>query len=286
VGDKLGSGGMGSVYEVFKPGQSERLAMKLMLSEVASKEEYRKRFQREASVMETLHHPNILHVHATGEENAVLYIVMDLIKGNSLSDMLRRQRFSPRDTSLILNQIAQALDYAHDMGVLHRDVKPGNILIAYRHQDEQPYAHAYLVDFGLAKALNSISLTGTHVSLGTPEYMPPEQVLAQTITAQSDIYALGIVIYRMLVGQLPFHAKRADLVAQMQIEKNPPALSSLRPDFPTALEEVVLRALEKKPEKRYQVAGEFSAAFAHALELLSPAARDQDFWAAPQPVTS
>src|SRR5579859_4890146 len=179
IDQHLAEGGMGSVYLCHRVGSQEALAIKIMLPEHTEDGEYRERFEREAKTMQALRHPHIMPVQAWGEENGMLYLVMPLVRGPSVFDLLGRRRFSPLTAWQIINPVAQALDYAHERGVIHRDIKPSNMLVEARKDTGN---HLYLVDFGLSKVAGMKTLTRTGVSLGTPHYMSPEQVQAQRLT--------------------------------------------------------------------------------------------------------
>ncbi|PJF36317.1 MAG: serine/threonine protein kinase [Candidatus Thermofonsia Clade 1 bacterium] len=264
VGKLIGDGGMGSVYLATHPERSDPLAIKVLLPQYAEDSEFRARFIREGQVLSELSHPNIIPVYFFGEDRGLLYFVMRYVSGKSLYELLLSRRFTPIAAWQILKPVAEALDYAHERSIIHRDIKPANILIEVQRVDGKLHNQVFLADFGLSKVLTWTALTTTGVSVGTPQYMSPEQVMDYPLTPASDVYSLAVVVYEMLLGRLPFYAKKPDQLAFRHIDTPPPAPSALHPEFPKPLEAVLLRALLKEPERRYQRAGDFAQAYAEA----------------------
>jgi len=279
IGPRIAEGAMGAIYRAFKPADNNGFVVKVMLAQYDSDHEVRKRFKREVALLQSLGHPYIVPILAYGEQDGLLYFIMPFIRGMSLSNLLRKQHFTPLTTWYILEPIAKALEHAHDHGVIHRDLKPSNILVEPDTSLTPDGLHPYLADFGLSKPVGISSLTPAGISIGTPSYMSPEQVRGQPVTAESDIYALGIVLYELLLGRVPFIDEQSVQVALKQIREDPPAPFMLNLDFPAPLEPVLMKALEKVPEKRYKSAGELSAAYWHALQILDPSARTQSYFA-------
>ena len=271
VGALIGEGGMGCVYEAFATGGSA-FAIKVLLPEYGRDAAYRQRFEREAEIMRMLQHPNIVPIHAVGQEGDMMYLVMNLIKGRTLHNAMKQRHISPTDAWIVIEPMASALDHAHQHHVIHRDIKPGNILMQTRP------THVYLSDFGLGRAEELPGLTRSGVRLGTPDYMSPEQVLGKPVSPETDLYSLSVVVYEMLLGRLPFIAKLQHEVVLRHVQALPPRPTSLSPDFPLTLEAVILRGLAKNPKDRYASVGEFAAAYQTALHELSPEAATADYW--------
>jgi len=278
IGQPVAEGGMGSVYQAFRPGSTEPFAIKILLPEYLEDHEYRQRFEREAALMQALQHPNIVPIRHFGEENGMMYFTMRLIRGPSLFDLLRKQQFTPAAAWQIINPVAQALDYAHQRNIVHRDIKPANVLIEPIHIAGTRVQQVYLADFGLSKISGLATLTQSGITLGTPHYMSPEQVMGAKLSAQSDVYSLAILTYEMLLGQLPFLASQPSQVALKQLKERPPRPSDLHPDFPSLLETVLLKALAKKPAERFASAGAFAVAFAAVLDRLPANVRERAYW--------
>ena len=253
--ERLGHGGMSDVYL----GYDERMQRKVAIKVVGSSHsDYIERFHREAQAISTLEHAHILPAYDYGEQGPWHYIVMPYIDHGTLRERLLQGPLSLEETGMLLEQIAGALQFAHDQGIIHRDIKPSNILLRDNH-------YAYLADFGLAKSLEEGStITQTGNLLGTPEYMAPE--LAEgPATTSSDLYALGILLYQMLTGQLPFTGETPIAVYWKQIRDDPPPPTQINPVIPRAVERVILRALEKPPGQRYQSANELVQAYLNAI---------------------
>src|SRR5258706_7458903 len=195
VGQQLDEGGMGTIYRAFKSGSNDAFVVKILLPEYSNDAHFRKRFQREAALLQTLQHPHIIPIYAFGEQSDVLYFVMPFIRGMSLYNLMLKQHFSPATAWMILEPVAKALTYAHEHHVIHRDMKPANILVEIG--ANQLATYPYLADFGLSKPIDMSSMTTTGMIIGTPQYMAPEQVRAQEVTARTDVYALAIVVYEM-----------------------------------------------------------------------------------------
>ncbi|MCS6870108.1 MAG: serine/threonine-protein kinase [Anaerolineae bacterium] len=264
VGELIGDGGMGSVYLATHPDYTEPMAIKVLLPQYAQDAEFRARFIREGQVLSEISHPHIIPVYHFGEDKGLLYFVMRYVKGKTLYDLLLSRRFTPIAAWQIIRPISEALDYAHERSIIHRDVKPANILIEVQHVNGKVHNQVFLADFGLSKVLSWTALTTTGVSVGTPQYMSPEQVMDYPLTPASDVYSLAVVVYEMLLGRLPFYAKRPEELAFRHIDTSPPAPSALNRDFPKPIEAVLMRALLKEPERRYQRAGDFAKAYAEA----------------------
>ncbi len=279
LGREVAEGGMGSVYQATRPDSEEIVAIKILLPEYADDSEYRQRFTREAQLMQSLQHPHIVPIYAYGEQDDILYFAMRLIRGPSLFELLNRRRFSPLTAWQILYPISQALDFAHARGVIHRDIKPGNILVeGVTAPDGTKGNHVYLMDFGLSKVSGARSLTKVGVSVGTPHYMSPEQVMDQKPGPQSDVYSLAVVMYEMLLGRLPFNARKPQEIAFKHVHDKPPSPSLVHPYFPLPVDAVLMRALAKNPKERYASAGEFSIDYAHAVQEISPEQRKAEYW--------
>ncbi len=254
---RVAQGGMSEVYLGYDRRVRRKVAVKVLYG---SNEPFVRRFEREALAVGTLSHDNILALYDFGEQRPWYYLVMPYIEGGTLRDyLLRRERLTLEEAGSFLNQIASALQYAHDHGVVHRDVKPSNILLRLD-------GHAYLVDFGLAKAkMEAESLTHAGAMVGTPEYMAPEQSNGLH-DYRSDIYSLGVVLYQMLTGRVPFTAESPVAVSLKHIQAQPPPPRELNADIPQSIEDVILKALEKDPNERYQEARILSAAYKKALQ--------------------
>lgn len=252
----LGQGGMSEVYLAYDELMKRDVAVKVLNSVNAI---YVARFQREAEAIGRLSHDHILPAFDYGEDGPWHYLVMPYIKGTTLREVLAEGPLSPEEAGEILMQIADALQYAHDQHIIHRDIKPSNILI----RDDY---HVYLADFGLAKSLqdtHEITLSG--VLLGTPEYMAPD--LAEgPATVSSDIYALGVLVYQMIVGRVPFVAETPLAVYMRHLHDVPIPPSQLNPQLPCVLDTIVLRALEKEPQRRYKTISAFANAYLRALD--------------------
>jgi serine/threonine protein kinase len=260
----LDRGGMGVVYKAMDIDLDRAVALKLIAPEWMEDENATTRFRTEARLAASLEHPNIVPVHRGGEEQGVLYLAMRFVPGTNLRRMIDHSPLPLETTGVILTQIAGALDAAHARGLVHRDVKPANILIS----DETAHTHAYLTDFGLTKRPGSTgSLTGTGLWVGTADYVAPEQIQGQAIDGRADVYSLGCVLYEMLTGEVAY-PKDGDIAKLWaHISNPPPQPSAARPDLVPAFDEVVAKATAKDPDDRYATAGEMAEAAREAIAL-------------------
>lgn len=233
------------------------------------------RFIREIRLLQSLKHPHIVPILTFGVANKQLYLVMPFIDGQSLVERMEQKRFTPDDTLAVANQIADALALGHQQQVVHRDVKPDNILCEM--QGDTP--HYYLIDFGLAKRPGIDSnLTATGTIPGTPEYMSPEHIVGEGIDPRSDIYSFGILLFELLLGVLPFEMKDAVSTLKAHMYVPPPKPKQLSHNFPESLQDVVLKCLAKKPEARYQTIKAMLTEFNTAINQLNHNERQNSYW--------
>jgi serine/threonine protein kinase len=251
----IGRGDMGVVYRAEELALQRPVALKLILPEFSEDEHFRERFRRESRIAAAIDHPNVIPVFDAGEEKGALYIMMRLVEGTDLqAEIGATGHLEPLRTARIVRQVGAALDAAHARGMLHRDVKPSNALIA--RED-----HVYLSDFGLAKRATAPGgLTRQGSIVARAEYVAPEQILNQRVDARADIYALGCVLYEALTGEAPFASWTDGPPALAHLDAPVPSPRELRPDLPAEFDEVVARAMAKDPDDRYPSAGDLGQA--------------------------
>jgi len=284
---KIGSGGMGSVYKALQPAMNRMVAVKILHPKLANRKDLVSRFRREARAMSHLTHPNTVKVLLYGElEDGSLYIVMEYLDGKNLNQTVRSEGPMPIQRGLpILIQACNALEEAHRAGIIHRDLKPENIFVT---QSGGMKDYAKVLDFGLAKVTEremrpgSIILTQEGMVFGTPEFMSPEQAQGKTLSPASDIYSLAVILYEVLTGKLPFDAKNPMEFIQLHVTQKPKPINERIPGktFPPLLWTVLDKALAKKTEDRYTSAAEF----AHALQAVLNGANEVPPFANGQPV--
>jgi predicted Ser/Thr protein kinase len=256
----LGRGGMGTVYLATHERLARKVALKVIAPDLAHDEDFRVRFLRESQLAASLDHPNVISIYDADEVDGVLYLAMRYVNGPSLQALLReRGRLSPEETLRIAEQVGGALDEAHRAGLVHRDVKPANILLA------EPRGDAYLCDFGLAKRTSSKGVTQTGSFLGTVDYSAPEQIQGGQLDGRADVYSLGCVLYHCLVGQPPYTRDTEFAVLQAHLVDPPPSLAGVRPGLGSSLDEVIAKAMAKDAAGRYPTAGALAAALREAL---------------------
>jgi serine/threonine protein kinase len=253
---ELGRGSMGVVYQAFDPIVERSVAIKTIRLDVENAAELLVRLRREAKSVGQLEHPNIVTLYEAGESEGLFYLAMQFIQGETLQDRLDRQRyFALREVLEIFTQICSGLDYAHQHGVIHRDIKPANIMITND-------AVVKLTDFGIAK-LAGTGTTTTGLVVGTPSYMSPEQALGRSLDGRSDIFSLGSILYEMMTGEKAFPGRNVTTVMYKIVHEPPMPLAVLQPGLDPAVEAIVLRALAKHPDQRFQTCSEL----ADALEV-------------------
>jgi YVTN family beta-propeller protein len=258
-----GEGGMGRVYRATQMGLSRKVALKVIMPELATEPDFRERFARESRLTAAIEHPNVIPVYEAGEADGRLFIVMRWVEGTDMRSVIVLEgRLAPERAVGIVEQVAAALDAAHRGGLVHRDVKPANVMLTTAHGEE----HVYLTDFGLTKqAGTGPALTRTGAFVGTPDYMPPEQIKGERADARTDVYALGCLLFHALTGHPPYD--RDTEVAKMyaQLHDPPPSVVASLPGAPAGLDAVVERALAKDPDGRYPSAGDLGRAARAAL---------------------
>jgi Protein kinase domain len=264
VEDELSRGGMGVVYRAMELRPERSIALKVIAPELAAEAQFRTRFLRESQLAATIEHPHVVPVLRVGEEGGRLFIAMRLIRGRDLAAIIAvEQRLEPVRIARLVDQIADALDTAHAMGLVHRDVKPANILVESHRRGE----HAYLTDFGLTKALgSSTGVTSTGVVVGTVDYMAPEQLQGGPLDARTDVYSLGCVLFQGLTGAVPYPMEHRAARMFAHLNAAPPTVTGLVSDAPPQFDEVVGRALAKNPDDRYPSAGDLARAAVAAAE--------------------
>lgn len=260
--NQIGKGGMATVYKAYQPSVDRYVAVKVLPSQLAESKEFATRFQQEARIIAKLEHPHILPVFDYGESDGIAYFVMRYLEAGTLKDKMVAHRPLPlNEIDRIFTQLTDALSYAHSFGIIHRDLKPANALI-------DSHGNIFLTDFGIAKLLESASprLTQTDAIMGTPAYISPEQAQAGTVDQRSDIYSLGIILYEMVTGRVPFAADTPLAIILKHISDPLPLPSLIKSDIPASIEQVILKALAKDPKDRFATAAEFLSAWKHALE--------------------
>lgn len=276
--EQIGEGGMATVFRAYQPGLNREVAVKVLPPYVAKKPGFSDRFMREAQAIGNLNHPNILPVHDSGQDKEYSYIVMRYVPNARTLAHLMAEKLAPEKMVQHISQIAAALDHAHRAGIIHRDVKPSNILM--------DGDWVLLSDFGLAKMVEmSSELTGTGVGVGTPSYMSPEQAKGEKLDHRTDIYSLGIILFEMLTGQVPHKAETPLATVIKRINEPLPRPRSLNPDIPGNVELILLKALATNPADRFASAGEMASALRQAFEPAhtAPAIREDELPAVPRP---
>ncbi len=266
--DALGRGGMAQVYRGYHPQLDRYVALKVLRSDLVEQDEFLARFKREAHAVSGLRHPNIVQVFDFDVQDGQHYIVMELLEGDTLRARLneyrvRSERMPLPEILRILVEVLGGLEYAHKEGIIHRDIKPANIMLTKRGQ-------AVLTDFGIAQIVGSTQYTVSGALMGTLNYMAPEQGFKGTCDERSDIYSLGIVFYEMLTGYTPFDADTPLAILMKHLNDPLPLPSQVDPSLPRELEHIVLKALAKDPDDRYQHAGEMTAAIQQAMDKKMP----------------
>jgi serine/threonine protein kinase len=273
----LGEGGMGAVYRAYDLNLARPVALKMMHRQFAGQSQFQQRFMQEAQAIARLRHVSIVIIHDFDNVNGEYFIVMELVPGISLGTYIkeladRRQVILLSETVHIIAQVADALDYAHLEGIIHRDVKPDNILIKQLTRPDRPETpplRSLVTDFGLAKLVEGGVETATGTFMGTLPYMSPEQALAQPIDGRSDLYSLGIVLYQLATGQLPFDIQSPTDAVMKHLHETPPEPRQLQPGLPRDLAQVIVKSLEKQPENRFQTGEEMADALYHAAAQLT-----------------
>src|SRR5438309_4584474 len=260
---ELGRGAMGVVYEGYDPSIKRVVALKTIRSDQLAGEDPAgviARFRREAQAAGRLNHPNIVSIYDFGEDNGVWFIAMEFVQGRELKECFEaNERFRIADIVRIMSQILNALDYSHRQGVIHRDVKPANIFLLSD-------GSVKVADFGIAH-IESSNLTQVGTVMGTPSYMSPEQIMGLPVDGRSDLFSAGVVLYQFLTGERPFSGTSTTTMRKV-LEENPLPPSRFNVQAPAAMDAVVQKALAKRPEERFQTAGEFAAAIREAaLEM-------------------
>ena len=252
--EEIGRGGMAVVYKAYQPSLNRHVAIKVLPPQLTFDTTFVRRFQQEARSAAKLGHPNIVTVHDVGEEEGIRYIVMQLLEGEPLNQVIRREGQMGLERVVgIVAQVASALDYAHAQGFVHRDVKPSNIIVG---RD----GHATLTDFGIAKAADGTKLTRTGTVMGTPEYMSPEQAKGEAVGSATDVYSLGIVVYEMLAGRVPFKAESTLAVLHKQAYERAAPVRRHAPHLPGGVDGVLAKTLAKNPAERFSSAGGLAGA--------------------------
>jgi serine/threonine protein kinase len=256
LGDMLGEGGMGRVYKGLDAEGTEA-AVKVVKAELASDQTFRRRFDREAAIAQRVQHPHVVPVVDKGEQEGIPYLAQKFIAGGSLEDLIKRDGNLKLDEAVrICTAVASGLDALHAEGLIHRDVKPANILLD---DDGTPY----IADFGLAKDREASVLTKAGQALGSMDYMAPEQIRGEEVTAQSDVYALGCVMFECMSGKPPFADRQGMRILWAHLQEEPPDPLAARDDAPADVSWAILRALEKEPEMRPPTA----TAYAHMVRI-------------------
>ncbi len=267
----LGAGGMGEVYLAQHPRLPRRDALKVLPASVSADSEYRERFDREADIAATLWHPHIVGVHDRGEFDGQLWISMDYVEGTDAARLLRERYpdgMPKHEVAEIISAVADALDYAHQRNLLHRDVKPANILLANPESSDQ---RILLADFGIARWSNDISgLTATNMTVGTVSYAAPEQLMGERLDGRADQYALAATAFHLLTGSPPFQHSNPAVVISQHLSAAPPTIGDQRPDL-AGLDPVLAKALAKSPADRFERCADFARALAHQLGSGTPA---------------
>jgi serine/threonine protein kinase len=266
---RLGRGGMGILYLAIEPGLQRRVALKLIAPEAAVDEVFARRFAEESRIAASIEHPNVVPIYAAGEEAGVPYIAMRYVAGADLARRLvREQRLAPDVAVGLIAQIGNGLDAIHAAGLVHRDVKPANVLLS----GGDGVDHAYITDFGVARNVATESgLTQTGRFVGTLDYVAPEQISGGTVDARVDVYALGCLLFKLLTGEVPFPKDGEAARLYAHLNDPPPAPSLYVPEVSMALDDVVIRAMSKSPDDRYPSAGDLGRAAQAALRGEAPA---------------
>ena len=269
--DRISEGGMATVFRARRMPEGDIVALKVLREQFASDLEFVERFEREAKAVAALTHPHMVRVYDSGRDGDVRYIAMEYVEGEDLKAYIRRSgRIPPQRAAEIAAQVCDALEYAHAHGVIHRDVKPQNILLT-------PGGDVKVTDFGIARALSSATITQTGTVLGSVQYLSPEQARGGAVGRPADLYSLGVVLYEMVTGQLPFTGDSPIAIALAHVNQPPPPPRSIVPDLPPSVDGIIQLALAKSPSRRYRSAGEMRADLAGETDLWKRVEREQLF---------
>lgn len=262
---EIGKGSMGMVYQAHDPNLDIQVALKVLRHDRVVSEAFVKRFLSEAKALGRLDHPNIVRVYNVDEDEGTVYIAMEFIEGESLNEILQKKRFSPGEIIELGITVAEALDYAHQKGIVHRDVKPGNILV-------RSDGRLIITDFGIARIEDPTGHQQTQAGeiLGTPAYMSPEQIESRPVDGRSDLFSLGIILYELSTGTRPFKGENLASVFNSVIKESPSQITEIAPSIPGELSAIIMKCLEKSPDERFKTGKELAAVLKNCIKKKEP----------------